>query len=36
MSSSPVAAARPREPAGVLGWTLAAIVVVATLFLITR
>jgi len=36
MSSSPVAAARPREPAGMLGWVLAAIVVVATLFLITR
>jgi uncharacterized protein len=27
---------RPREPAGALGWVLAAIVVAATLFLITR
>jgi carbon monoxide dehydrogenase subunit G len=37
MSAAPVVtASRPREPAGGLGWALAAIVVAATLFLITR
>jgi len=35
-SASVVAAARPREPAGALGWALAAIVVLATAFLILR
>ena len=35
-SAPVVAAARPREPAGSLGWALAAIVVAATLYLITR
>ena len=37
ISSAPVVAvARAREPAGTLGWALAAIVVAATLYLITR
>jgi len=35
-SAPVVAAARPREPAGSLGWALAAVVVAATLYLITR
>jgi len=35
-SAPVVAAARPREPAGALGWALAAIVVLATAFLILR
>ena len=35
-SAPVVVAARPREPAGALGWALAAIVVLATAFLILR
>jgi carbon monoxide dehydrogenase subunit G len=35
-ASAPTAPARVREPAGTIGWVLAAIVVVATLYLITR
>jgi len=35
-SATAVATVQPREGAGTLGWALAAIVVVATLFLIMR
>jgi carbon monoxide dehydrogenase subunit G len=34
--AAPVVVARPREPAGMIGWVLAAIVVAVTLYLVSR